>query len=219
MKVLSSKAVHSLALRELARADLKEAARLLSRGMCNNPANVRAFGIGNVLRRQRALARFFVPVLHGLYRRGVVVGAFHEGTLVGVCGMARPTLCQPGVLEKLSVVPSVVLANPVSAPLGVLRWVGEWARRDPTEPHWHLGPLAVDSHLQGLGIGSAMLAAFCERMDGLRALSYLETDKSENVRFYQRFGFTVIAEAVVVGVRCWFMSRRPNRSDSLSANL
>jgi len=99
----------------------------------------------------------------------------------------------------------------------VLRWVGEWARRDPTEPHWHLGPLAVDCHLQGLGIGSAMLAAFCERMDDLRALSYLETDKRENVRFYEKFGFGVIGEAEVAGVSCWFMSRRPNRNVSVSA--
>jgi len=84
-----------------------------------------------------------------------------------------------------------------------------------TDSHWHLGPLAVDSHLQGLGIGGAMLAAFCERMDDLRALSYLETDKSENVRFYQRFGFTVIAEAEVVGVRCWFMSFRHHSGPSV----
>jgi Transposase, Mutator family len=28
-------------------------------------------------------------------------------------------------------------------------------------------------------------------------LSYLETDKSENVRLYQRFGFTIIEEAAI----------------------
>jgi len=93
-----------------------------------------------------------------------------------------------------------------------LRWVGEWARRDPAEPHWHLGPVAVDSHLQGQGIGSAMLVDFCARMDDERALSYLETDKSENVRFYQKFGFTVIAEAEILGVPNWFMSRPPRIS-------
>ncbi len=96
------------------------------------------------------------------------------------------------------------------------RWVGEWARRDPTEPHWHLGPVAVDSPLQGRGIGGTMLADFCARMDDCRALSYLETDKFENVRFYQTFGFTVIAEAKVLGVPNWFMSQ-PARSEANNA--
>ena len=40
------------------------------------------------------------------------------------------------------------------------------------------------------------------------ALSYLEADKSENARFYERFGFTVIAEPKVLGAPNWFMSIR-----------
>ena len=130
--------------------------------------------------------------------------------------MARPGLCQPSALEKLRVVPSVAFGNPVGTPLRVLRWVGEWARRDPSEPHWHLGPVAVDSHLHGQGIGGAMLAQFCGRMDNCAAPSYLETDKIENVRFYQKFGFTVVAEARVLGVHNWFMSRPPRMA---SANV
>ena len=54
-----------------------------------------------------------------------------------------------------------------------------------------------------------MLAAFCERMDEEKTLSYLETDKFENVGFYQKFGFKVIEEATVLGIPNWFMSRRP----------
>jgi ribosomal protein S18 acetylase RimI-like enzyme len=201
-----------LTLRELQRAELREATKLLGRGMCDNPANVRAFAIRDTQRRSRALTRFFVPVLHGLYQRGLILGAFRDGTLIGVCGMARPGLCQPTLLEKLSVVPSVVFGNPVATPLRVLRWVGEWSRRDPTDPHWHLGPVAVDSHLRGQGIGGAMLAAFCARMDDCGMLAYLETDKSENVRFYQKFGFTVSAEAEVLGVPNWFMSRTARKT-------
>ena len=90
-----------------------------------------------------------------------------------------------------------------------MRWTGEWARRDPTWPHWHVGPVAVDSHLQGQGIGGAMLAAFCERMDRAHMLSYLETDKFVNVGFYEKFGFRVIEDAPVLGTPNWFMSRAP----------
>lgn len=97
--------------------------------------------------------------------------------------------------------------NPLSTPLRILHWVGEWSRRDPGELHWHLGPVAVDSRLQGQGIGRAMMADFCARMDDCDALSYLETDRSENVRFYESFGFKVIEEAAVLGIPNWFMLR------------
>lgn len=199
--------MQGLDIRDLKPNELDDGARLLGRGMSENPANVRAFGIQNEARRSRALARFFVPVLRGLYRRGLILGAFRADILIGVCGMARPGLCQPPFVEKLKVIPAVVFGNRVGATLRVLRWVGEWAARDLSEPHWHLGPVAVDSHLQGRGIGGAMLAQFCARMDDCAALSYLETDKSENVHFYQKFGFSVIAEAEILGIPNWFMSR------------
>jgi len=210
----TTETVLPLTRRQLQRSELGEAARLLGRGMRDNPANIRAFGIRDTERRSWALARFFRPVLHGLYQRGLIWGAFRDGILVGVCGMARPGLCQPSALEKLRVVPSVVFGNPLGTPLRVLRWAAEWARRDPAEPHWHLGPVAVDLHLQDQGIGGAMLVDFCTRMDDEHALSYLETDKSENVRFYQKFGFTVIVQAEILGIPNWFMSRSPRISSS-----
>jgi GNAT superfamily N-acetyltransferase len=197
----------SLLLRELQRAELHGAARLLGRAMRDNPIDARAFGIQNDERRRRAVTRFFVPVLHGLYRRGLVLGAFCESTLVGVYGMARPGLCQPTALEKLNVVPWVLFGNPLSTIPRVLTWGREWSRHDPLEPHWHLGPVAVEFRLQGQGIGTAMIDDFCARMDRLQTLSYLETDKFENIGFYQKFGFTVIAKAEVLKVPNWFMSR------------
>jgi len=203
--------IKELTIRELKPDELEDAARLLGRGMRDNPANVRTFGIRDADRRCRALARFFVPVLLGLYQRGLVSGGFRDGLLVGVCGMARPGLCQPTSLEKLTVVRSVAFGNPLGTPMRVLKWASEWARRDLAEPHWHLGPIAVDPHLQGHGIGGAMMADFCARIDDWGALSYLETDKPENVWFYQRFGFSMIAEATILGVPNWFMSR-PSRN-------
>ncbi len=195
-------------LRELHRPELAAAARLLGHGMCENPVHIQAFGPDRE-HRARAVARFFAPVLRGLYQRGSILGAFRGLTLVGVCGIAPPGRCQPGAGEKLSILPAVLFGNALGTSSRVKRWVGEWSRRDPAEPHWHLGPVAVDPDVQRQGIGGAMMNDFCGRMDDRAALSYLETDKSENVRFYQKFGFAVVAEAEVLGVRNWFMSRPP----------
>jgi hypothetical protein len=51
-----------MTLRELRYAELGEAAHLLGRGMCDNPANIRVFRITDAERRARTLERFFVPV-------------------------------------------------------------------------------------------------------------------------------------------------------------
>jgi GNAT superfamily N-acetyltransferase len=208
-----------LTVRHLQGEELVNAARLVGRGMSDNPVNVRAFGMQDTEHRSLSLARFFVPVLQGLYLRGSILGAFWNGTLVGVCGMARPGLCQPAFLGKLRVLPAVVRGNSLGTPLRVLRWVGEWARRDPQESHWHLGPVAVDPHQQGQGIGTAMLRAFCPIVDDRRSLSYLETDKSENVGFYEKFGFRVVGRAEVLGVANWFMSRPGDGSQAEGSQI
>jgi site-specific DNA-adenine methylase len=54
-----------------------------------------------------------------------------------------------------------------------------------------------------------LLADNCQRLDQTRMLSYLETDKPENVRLYQRFGYEVTDEAKVIGITSWFMTREP----------
>ena len=193
--------------RLLNRNELEESALLVARGMRDNPASMRVFRISDGAQRAMAMGRFFVPVIRGLYRRGLVVGAFQSNRLVGVCGMARPGFCQPGTMEKIRVSPATLIGNTIATPFRVLSWVGEWARRDPLEPHWHLGPLAVEPELRGCGIGTAMLHTLCTVADSTGANAYLETDKSENVRLYQRFGFTVMESAKVIGIPNWFMFR------------
>jgi ribosomal protein S18 acetylase RimI-like enzyme len=105
--------------------------------------------------------------------------------------------------------PLTLALGPRSA-ASVGRWVSVWAARDPDEPHSHLGPLAVDAHLQGQGIGTMILRSYCERLDSSGELAYLETDKPENVRLYERHGFEVVGEAPVIGVSNWFMRREPS---------
>jgi predicted N-acetyltransferase YhbS len=91
----------------------------------------------------------------------------------------------------------------------LVEWLQTWGRRDPDEYHFHLGPVAADAGKQGRGIGSAMMQAFCERVDRDHALAYLETDKEENVGFYEKFGFETVGDATVIGVTNWFMRRDP----------
>ena len=69
--------------------------------------------------------------------------------------------------------------------------------------------MSADAGKQGRGIGSAMMRAFCDRVDRDHALAYLETDKPENVGFYEKSGFETVGEANVIGTPNWFMRREP----------
>ena len=174
--------------------------------MRDNPINIAVFGSDDT-GRQRALAPFFEMALQGLERRGLILGAFADSAMLGVCGIAPPGQCQPVTTEKLRMVPVLLKARSIATVVRTAHWVGEWARRDPPTVHWHLGPVAVAANAQRSGIGGALVSEFCTRVDAAGAVAYLETDKRENIRFYERHGFSVTSESVVLKVTNWFMTR------------
>jgi ribosomal protein S18 acetylase RimI-like enzyme len=138
-----------------------------------------------------------------------------DGSILGVCGMMPPGRCQPGLVRQLRLLPALLALGPRSAGR-TMSWLGAWSKHDPDEHHLHLGPVAVDVHLQGMGVGSLLMRAFCQRMDEAAEDSYLETDKEINVRFYEKFGFEVTGEDDVLGVRNWYMFRPSRKSDDES---
>lgn len=192
-------------MRDLQPAELPEAVVVVARGMRDNPLHVAAYGDDpdRRLRCHTRLTRAFFAV----FRAQQPICATRDGIIVGVTGAAPVGTCQATTAQRLRLLPSLVALGPRTA-ARVVRWISLWEKRDPDEPHVHLGPLAVDAHLQGQGIGSLILREHCRRLDGAAEVGYLETDKPENVRFYERFGFEVIGEEPVIGVPNWFM-RRP----------
>lgn len=183
---------------------------VLSRGMRDNPLHVRVFGNDPDVREQRLAAMLGASfAVMGLHEQ-MLVARDVRGRILAVCGMTPPGTPPPTQLQQLHIMPRLMAMGPGAAFL-TIRWLKAWTDRDPREPHWHLGPLAVDAGLQGRGIGSRLMKVVCARLDAARDIARLETDKPENVRFYQRFGFTVAADTEVLGLPNWFMVRRPSR--------
>ena len=174
--------------------------------MRDNPLHIAALGDDLEVRGQR-LTRMFTVALPLIHSKGVVLGAFDDNALVGIAGMIAPGRCQPSLTEKLAVLPRLIPAVSAAAFARVGRWMTVWAEHDLQQPHWHLGPVAVDAHLQGKGIGTLLMNEYCARLDRLHAAGYLETDKASNVRFYERFGFQTIDEEPVLNTPNWFMKR------------
>jgi len=194
---------------DLGRDRFGEALGVLTRGMRDNPVHVAAFG-PDPERRRRALERLF-GALFRIKVDQTPICAMRDETIVAATGVAPAGTCQPSGREAAAFLPVVAGLGPRTA-ARTSRWISAWSRRDPPEPHVHLGPLAVDAGLQGQGIGSILLAEHCRRLDAAGEVGYLETDKEQNVAFYARQGFETVDEAQVLGVPNWFMRRPPSRS-------
>jgi GNAT superfamily N-acetyltransferase len=190
-------------LREASDAELPAAARLLARGMCDDPMHCTVFG-ADADHRRLSLYRLFAALLPQMGRRPLL--ALEAGRLVGVLGQFPPGKCRMPACRQLRFAFALLSVN-VGELWRLWRWLGASEARDLTEPHWHLGPVAVDPGRRGEGIGSQMLRAFCARMDELGEVAFLETDKIDSVRFYARCGFEVRERAEVLGTPNWWMHR------------
>jgi ribosomal protein S18 acetylase RimI-like enzyme len=83
------------------------------------------------------------------------------------------------------------------------------AAHHPILPHWYLGTLGVDPARQRRGLGRALLEGWLQRVDEDLRGAWLETDRPENIAFYERAGFELAGEVRVLDVPVWLMSRPP----------
>jgi GNAT superfamily N-acetyltransferase len=200
------------------------AAGMAARGMRDNPCSVALFG-DDPVRRVRGLEPMFHWMLASLQRASLV--ARRRGAIVGIAAMSPPDRCfyrQTAAQEKTlsvagksigvlvpripwRVVPSLLAVGP-GAIARISAWGEAGMKHDPPEPHQHVELVVVEAGLQGLDIGRLMMEELCQQMDALGAVSYLETDKPQNVRFYEQFSFTVVEEANVLQTPKWYMERR-----------
>jgi GNAT superfamily N-acetyltransferase len=73
--------------------------------------------------------------------------------------------------------------------------LGQMETAHPAYPHWYLPWFAVDTALQGKGLGSQLIAPCLQIVDDTHLPAYLETPNPRTLSFYQRHGFEVTGEA------------------------
>jgi ribosomal protein S18 acetylase RimI-like enzyme len=196
----------SIRIETLPAEQLERAIALLARAFVTNPIHVAAFGPDRLDHNET----FFRIGLNTMKGRKVV--ASDGERILGAAHWALSHQCQFSALDKVRTLPAMLRAFRPRTAARVLSWVSAWSAHDPAEPHCHLGPIGVDSDAQGQGVGSLLMQEYCADVDRVDVPGFLETDRPENVAFYERFGFTVTETARVLGVETWFMRRpRPQR--------
>ena len=199
----------AIEITELASGEQRAAAAVvLADAMRDNPLHVQAFG-ADPARRRRRLWRFIDQVVRHVQSHGTLLGAYEQGELIGVLGMMEPGSCRPSHLAALRLAGVVVASNPPVGAWRIARWLAAWARNDPSELHWHIGPLAVVAAYRRQGVGRRLMMHCCRHLDWLAAAAWLETDLAINASFYETLGFATIRHEPVLGVPNWFMCRTP----------
>jgi len=179
----------------------EQAVGVLARAFVTNPVHVAAFGPSRV-ESNEAFFRIGLAVMKG----GKFVAT--DGSRIhGVAHWVHSTACQFSASDKLRMMPRMIRGFGVRTTLKVISWVSTWSRHDPAEPHYHLGPIAVNPDAQGGGVGRMLMESYCMELDRTEVPGYLETDRPDNVAFYQRFGFAVTGTATALGVETYFMLR------------
>jgi ribosomal protein S18 acetylase RimI-like enzyme len=182
--------------------DIQKAMRVLSVAMLDNPLHV-AVLLGRGEKQRREIERMFSGLLTAL--PGIVFLAREKQKIVGVMRMKSCRGSNP--VEVLKEAPDGTIdTEDIAWRTSV--WHAEWNRRDPKEQHWHLGPVGVLPGHQGKGIGSRLMQRFCREVDACSAKAYLETEGAKNQRFYEKFGFRIVRESEIFGVRNLYMIRQ-----------
>ncbi len=183
------------------------ATEVLARAFRDNPLNVAVIR-GGPERRLRSNLHGMRALLPTARAHGEA-WALREGSRLCAALVAVPPWLHPLPPPPLALRFRTLFGQGVGA---ALRWSRVFEVLDalhPEEPHWYLGTFGVDPPQQRRGHGSALLSAWLARPDAEAGAVYLETDRIENIPFYERAGFGVLRETAILGVPVWCMRREP----------
>lgn len=161
------------------------------------------------LREHVSIPAFLGALISDAARHGTVDVVKRHGRVVGSASWIPPDLMPRSTVREVRIylgcARALVSGQNRRTGLALLSAV---EKHHPSEPHWYLPVLGVDPLFQGQGIGSTLLAHRIEKCDSSGEPMYLETQKPENVPYYERFGFRVTREvSVPKSPTVWLMWR------------
>lgn len=165
----------------------------------------------NGLDEHMNMPAFIKAVMHDALGHGEVDAVMKSGRIAATASWLPPGAAPRSTLRELRV--TALCASALVRGrnrLKALAILNEMDKQHPSEPHWYLAAIGVDPLFQGRGIGTALLRTRLDVCDRTGLPAYLETQKPENVPYYERFGFTVRHTVAKQGCpTLWAMWRDP----------
>ena len=168
------------------------------------------------VQEHRVLPLFLGALLRDCLAHGEVWSTVDHGRITGAASWLPPSALPRSRLREARIYAACAraLVTCRNRRTGI-RLLDAVERAHPAEPHWYLALLGVDPSRQRRGLGGRLLEPVLERCDREVENAYLETQKPENLPFYERFGFVVIGEVRVDdSPTIWRMWREPDPSRS-----
>ena len=189
-------------------AMLETVSDLLAAAYLTNPVHMAVFG-GTDLQSFHYNRMLFNKALTKRYIAGHNIVVISSDEIIGFAHWGRGACFRvpPEILEKAMQGLVETYGDEVAQRLQ--EWTIRWGDHDPLAEHEHLGPIAVATEHQGNGIGSMLMEHYCHYLDENNRFAYMETDRIDNIRFYEQFGFEVTGEVTVLDVPTWLLERTP----------
>jgi GNAT superfamily N-acetyltransferase len=176
--------------RHLDREGLDESAQVALRAFYTDPFF--RYLAPTTRQRHRGLFLFFRTAISHLGPRGhLVTVRTTDDQIVGVSAWMAPGGYPQPMGTQLASIPGSFRAlyrRPASMRDGS-RYLTTIAKEHPKEPHWYLYLLCADPEFQRQGVGGLLLNDRLPQVDEEHVGSYLETQKQDNIAYYQRFGY------------------------------
>lgn len=164
--------------------------------------------------RENALSAFFtIPLLYGMkFGKAYATSPEIEGVAVWVPGkyadMSMWGMLRCGAMSYGTKMGRVSVRNLAI----VSKQVGPYRKKlMKNRRYLYLMIIGISSTEQGKGLGSKLTEAVKDECDREGLHLYLETEKEENVPFYEKHGFTVLQKIVFkeFNLPMWLMDRKP----------
>jgi len=204
---MTTAAVEPVALR---REQINDAGRVLGRAFHTNPGFV--WALPDESARPRKLTWFMEMGTKAGDKYGEVYTT--PGDVEGAAVWLPPGKTTLGIGQLLTVgflaAPLKWGIGPFMKFMGVINRFEHLHKEAMPGDHWYLFLLGVDPPRQGQGVGSALIQPVLRKADASGLPCYLETDKPEDVTFYEKHGFAVVVkEQFPNGPSFWTMQRPP----------
>lgn len=200
--------------KKLGREHLDAAVRPMVKAFWDYPETVHL--LPDEHRRRRVLPRYLLSDVRDAARFATLFGAESDGEVVGAAAWIPPEAYPVSLSRQARQILDLAPALPWGWRAAREAQRGQAANRAHHRvhrPHFYLRAIGIDPRVQAQGLGTLLVRPVLRMADDREVGCFLQTATAENVSWYERFGFAVVAayRPTSSWPDVWAMWRKPIR--------